>query len=463
MKRHIALCVMLCVIVSCFAGCALHSQQEDGFEFQPTETKSNAILVAERYKVENPYGGFVWKRLTNEAKRKDYQFFWDVLESGAYPFLNLCARQGADLPAIKQKFAARLPHIRSKRAWEGFFHKLVKEITNYNQTGHLDFLSQDVYTFFYDTYAGLDDQPAALKKYSDQEWPASYETLFAPYIEVLQRARVQGHYDLSPKAIAAFRQKMKEASSSPTAAMTKNSLERKLLSDQAAYVKIDSFLADPHADRDALFFFYQEMQDVPNLIIDIRRNTGGSTFYWHDLIVAPNIGEAVSYENYVVFADNEFTQDYIEARLPNHRPISRLPEFEHLNQQDMEGLTSFQHSQITVAPLPEAGPLYPGKIWVLTSPYNYSAAEGFVAFCQQTNFATLVGETTRGGSGGIDPFLYMLPNSGLVFRASNCYSLNPDGSCNEEYATQPDYVVEPGQDALAKCLQIIAADAKKQP
>lgn len=71
----------------------------------------------------------------------------------------------------------------------------------------------------------------------------------------------------------------------------------------------------------------------------------------------------------------------------------------------------------------------------------YSASEAFVAFCKESGFATLVGETTGGDGIGIEPLLFYLPNSGLVIRFSSTLGLNGDFTINEEVKTVPDVEV----------------------
>ena len=59
--------------------------------------------------------------------------------------------------------------------------------------------------------------------------------------------------------------------------------------ERTAYIKIDSFeLTRYHKDKEILEAFFEQITDIPNLIIDLRGNSGGSDLYWQDLIVKPN-------------------------------------------------------------------------------------------------------------------------------------------------------------------------------
>ena len=44
------------------------------------------------------------------------------------------------------------------------------------------------------------------------------------------------------------------------------------------------------------------------------------------------------------------------------------------------------------------------------------SSESFSMFCKETKFATLIGQTTGGDGGGLDPVLFKLKNSGLIVR-----------------------------------------------
>ena len=78
-----------------------------------------------------------------------------------------------------------------------------------------------------------------------------------------------------------------------------------------------------------------------------------------------------------------------------------------------------------------------GKIYLLVDYRVYSSSESFAAFCKDSGFATLVGETTGGDGIGIDPLFFSLPNSGIVIRFSSMMALNGDFTINEEVKTTP--------------------------
>ena len=60
-------------------------------------------------------------------------------------------------------------------------------------------------------------------------------------------------------------------------------------------------------------------------------------------------------------------------------------------------------------------------------------------FCKETKFAKLIGQTTGGDGGGLDPILFKLKNSGLIVRMASGMYLNEKGICDEEFKTSPDF------------------------
>ncbi|WP_442952502.1 S41 family peptidase [Paraclostridium sp. AKS81] len=84
---------------------------------------------------------------------------------------------------------------------------------------------------------------------------------------------------------------------------------------------------------------------------------------------------------------------------------------------------------------------FKGNIYLLTDKKVYSSSEFFAMFCKESKFATLIGGTTGGDGGGLDPALFELKNSGLIVRMASGMYLNKDGICDEEVKTIPDFEI----------------------
>lgn len=274
---------------------------------------------------------------------------------------------------------------------------------------------------------------------------------------VLESPAVQHTYSLLDQSHTGFRSTIglkaeyQSGAENSVPAAESSGITSEILADgNAAYLKIDSFaLTGYEAAQAELESFFAEIRQVPNLIIDLRGNGGGSDRYWEDLLVRPNAARRLHSERWYLLNLTEVTRAYLDTLGLTAQEISALPDN---LQPAAEGFT---HCVCGVTEFEPAPSPYPGKIWVLVDEGVYSASENFAAFCKNTGFATLVGEPTGGDGGIADPMLFALPESGLVVRFSVFYGLNADGSGNEAAGTQPDYTVSEGDDALASCLSLI--------
>lgn len=228
--------------------------------------------------------------------------------------------------------------------------------------------------------------------------------------------------------------------------------------DRAVRVAIHS-MGYYEDDMETLEQFFREIQDggYEHCIIDIRGNGGGSDLYWRMCVVQPNLSQPEEMQNYGL-VKGAVALDYYRDRLEEEmlQPISELPrgELPALLEEDMEGITHFINYQTVLFPRYDA-PLFSGRFWLLTDRKVYSSAEKLAIFCKTSGFATIVGGATGGDGVGVDPLIISPPNSGICVRFSGDNGLNADGSCNEEYGTQPDIPNADGMDALQTCLATI--------
>ena len=96
--------------------------------------------------------------------------------------------------------------------------------------------------------------------------------------------------------------------------------------------------------------------------------------------------------------------------------------------------------EVTIEPQQQFN--FNGKIYLLTSDSVYSAAESFAYVCKQTQFAELYGTYTGGDGIGIDPIVFVLPNSKLVIRIPQVMGIKANGEADEESFVLPDYKFE---------------------
>ena len=213
-------------------------------------------------------------------------------------------------------------------------------------------------------------------------------------------------------------------------------------------------------DQELLINAVSSYPEAKHIVFDIRGNTGGSDYYWMNLLVAP-FGETISFYSQIFFKDNALTREYglmDEAELVFTQGVETIPSFvEEL------GLTYTVSWTYTIIPPTEENRKIQtdAKRWVLTDETVFSAADGFTGFCKQTHWATIIGKRTKGDGGAVRPFLVRLPKTGLLLRFTAAASANEDGSLNTLFGTSPDIPSKPSESAYDTLLRLIDSENNK--
>lgn len=213
------------------------------------------------------------------------------------------------------------------------------------------------------------------------------------------------------------------------------------LSEDCGYVYLSSFSSMYiDSDKTMLFNFYKQIENCSKLIFDIRDNYGGSTRYWYENIIEPLAKTTLKYEYYLAFRDGDYVNYFRENRsitlnMPKEDVTVSLPPEVYT-----EDFTDLYWEEETIEPQHQFN--FDGKIYLLTSDSVYSAAESFAYACKQTHFAELYGTYTGGDGIGIDPIVFVLPNSKLVIRIPQVMGIKANGEADEETFVLPDYKFE---------------------
>ncbi len=191
------------------------------------------------------------------------------------------------------------------------------------------------------------------------------------------------------------------------------------------------------------FTLLRNTDDVHNLIIDCRNNTGGdyesvfllyrylATAAFKELDSATVKFDKVPFTNYLEpeFALNE--KSSLDAMIKQE--FCRLP----------DGSSALKEEENTIRrPFPLS---FRGKVYVITNNNVLSAASNFVAMMKDSRRATIVGEETGGGYNGHNGFtrvLYQLPGTAvqLEFSAIRVQHYLERPNLNQ-YGILPDYPV----------------------
>ena len=215
-----------------------------------------------------------------------------------------------------------------------------------------------------------------------------------------------------------------------------------IVPSEIAYMKVKAMAGFEVGESDyrKMINFLKEVEDYDKLIIDIRGNQGGEDDYWETLVEL--LTDRPLEATYYSFFKDGHRVDRDPYKVEGARTIQELDEVV-LNQFPEEIKTDFSFYKLqNIAILPTEDVQFKGKIYLLVDGDVNSQGENFAAFAQDTNFATLVGETTGGNSVFEDVPIAFLRNSKFAFSYSRELVINADGTINQETKTTPDIEID---------------------
>ncbi len=219
------------------------------------------------------------------------------------------------------------------------------------------------------------------------------------------------------------------------------------LTDTIGYIRIKAMV---HSSRTAdekriRGFLSQAKNGYDKLIIDVRSNGGGSTFYVYDTLIRPFLREPVSYRQITGVRKKYLAemkpsdQDRLrkgvstwawETKVEPHTPPKGF---------DPNDWSFFEISRQIQPSNPYD---FNGRLYILIDRGSGSATETYSDAVKRTGLGTLVGEPTAGALGNY--FMadtIRLPASGMIVRLEADLDLNSDGSVQERVGTKPDIVL----------------------
>ena len=375
----------------------------------------------------------------------DLDFLYNTLVEN-FPFMGVIYRSiEVDLHYHYISTRRRIETIDDIRS-DGSFVLIINSgfISHARQLGHFGMLNRDSVRF----HAQI---------FNNAQWDA-----FIPFVDELNNPATRTLHRLTDED---FEPPTQGEDSFVYATWSQNIQTRIIEEGKIAYVNIQSMSsATMELDRITLLDFFREVADYEHLIIDIRQNGGGDSRFFPELVIAPNIGERLYFDNYVFIMGGDHNRQmlrywFFDFSNPEESPfnpvndalIARLP---NLNPEDAAILDYYFNAGGFVDPTHGNG-IFGGKIWLLVSERVFSASEAAAAMVKQTGFATLVGTTTGGDGIGINPLMLALPNTGIIVRYSSLYGTDANGRNNQEFGTDPHIFNHPGLDALQTVLEII--------
>lgn len=183
-----------------------------------------------------------------------------------------------------------------------------------------------------------------------------------------------------------------------------------------------------------------------NIILDLRDNGGGTAYYFYEYLYTPLFNNDYEYDNHYYISETPFNKNNIyKINLIYDIYIAVTSPINYYDGNDFDVfddkykiVEATNHFKCT------GGNNRSQKIYALVGNNTASAADGFAAIIKQGTDAVLIGESTAGEGMGSSYVSVTLPESRLAFSYYPALSLNPDGSNNSVFGTEPDHYVSYG-------------------
>ena len=364
--------------------------------------------------------------LTLEEKLEDFAFLYETIRDN-YPFLDVNKRlHGIDWLANQTAYQEQIEttHLRG-----GSFARDIQLILSDLNNGHTHLLAdRSTIEQFRSIYA-------ISKEYG------YWQTI---NFEVLNHPLVLSQYGLEPYVFSSTTSDT-ASSTEPLDRAIHNASVQDLIPERIGLITVPSMIQGYELayDRELITTYLQQAKNYQALIIDIRGNGGGNSNYWQTFLLPLIVNQPYTVTNYSFYKAGDFIQKYFKARKGRANSLAKLDSTA-LPMLPSEVLTDFSYfDDFTLSVLPDEASIYfKGNLYLLVDQGVYSSSEMLAMFAKDSGALTLIGSQTGGDGIGSDPLLAMLPNSGYVFRFSKELGTVADGTCNEEYKTIPDYIVD---------------------
>lgn len=225
----------------------------------------------------------------------------------------------------------------------------------------------------------------------------------------------------------------------------RENIETKIIDEDIAYMKINSFGDFTNEDINKIKELYKEIDNYKDYIIDIRGNGGGNSLLWLKYIVNPIVNDTYESTTYELHKEVKITKDYYSSRSIDLKDIKEflnkdiLKKVKNIDDYKYYSEYNIKLPNESMGQVEEGSKAYNGNIYLLVDKETFSSSESVAVFCKNSGWAKVVGNGNSGGDGiGIDPPIFSLPNSGLVVKSTANKGLNKDGSSNLEEGTSLD-------------------------
>lgn len=178
--------------------------------------------------------------------------------------------------------------------------------------------------------------------------------------------------------------------------------------------------------------FFEDVQNnkIDNIVIDLRKNTGGDSRVIGEFLKYLDIDRYKRYGVEVRFSEE----------VKKQRGITFI--FKYVKNRSRK----IKNPKVNDAEL-----LFGGNVFILTSPITFSAANSFAVIFKDNGMGTIIGEPTGNQPSSYGDILtFQMPNSGFLFTVSYKKFIRPDISKDDEKTLNPHITVYTTIDDILK-------------
>lgn len=362
--------------------------------------------------------------LTEEQKIEDFNYLYKTIEEN-YPFLEVNKRlNNIEWLSKKDEYLQRVKSTTNDNEFLLVLQSILSDLNN----GHTHMITDSSqFRYFREIYS------------MNKGWQKKVQ------LPVLNNKKVLARYNIDKdEKIKVVEQEKNGNIEGLINASTKDVVEGKI-----GYIYIPHMISYYNMGKDIQLIdeYLNKTKEYQALVIDIRGNSGGDSYYWMSYLVPKLIDKVYTYTTYNFWKDGDVINNYLKkSKAKSYTGFGEVKDLDtttlvNLPVEINEDFKHYSKNIMEISPN-EDSIKFKGNIYLLVDKNVYSSSEVFASFSKQTGFATLIGERTGGDGIGSDPLLNMLPNSGYVFRFSKDMGVTADGTCNEEFKTEPDHVIE---------------------
>lgn len=362
--------------------------------------------------------------LTEEQKIEDFNYLYKTIEEN-YPFLETNKRlNNVDWLSKKEEYLQRVKNTNSDIEFLITLNSILSELNN----GHTHMIiNSSQFRDLREIYS------------MNKGWQKKVQ------LPVLNNKKALARYNINKnEKIQVLNQEKNENTEGIKNASTKDIVEGKI-----GYIYIPQMISYYNIGNDIELIdeYLNNIKEYQALIIDIRGNSGGDSYYWISYLVPKLIDKVYENTTYSFWKDGEIINNYLKkSKVKYSTGFGEVKDLDttklvNLPVEVKEDFKYYSKNTMEISPS-EDSIKFKGNIYMLVDKGVYSSSEAFASFAKQTGFATLIGERTGGDGIGSDPLLHMLPNSGYIFRFSKDMGTTADGTSNEEFKTEPDYEIQ---------------------